>query len=206
MLNICSCATKFGLYMWTQASFSGVTQTSWRLMSTATQTFVQQLVQAHNNEQSAGDRWIPPPHTHTHTHKESIMHGESVSMLWRHLAFFWPHIRCVFMNIYKLCSSIPRIYGQTIDFPLCYIFSLLTSISGDEDLIECGIGLLERQHSASENWMSWWRHQMETFSALLAICTGNSPVPGEFPAQRPVTRSFDVFFDLRLHKRLSKRS
>ena len=39
----------------------------------------------------------------------------------------------------------------------------------------------------------WWRHQMETFSALLVICAGNSPVPGEFPAQRPVTRSFDVF-------------
>ena len=51
---------------------------------------------------------------------------------------------------------------------------------------------------------TWWRHQMETFSALLAICVGNSPVPGEFPAQRPVTRSFDVFFDLRLSKRLSK--
>ena len=45
---------------------------------------------------------------------------------------------------------------------------------------------------------------METFSALLAICAENSPVPGEFPAQRPVTRSFDVFFDLRLNKRLSK--
>ena len=40
---------------------------------------------------------------------------------------------------------------------------------------------------------------METFSALLAICAGNSPVSGEFPAQRPVTRSFDVFFDLRLN-------
>ena len=39
---------------------------------------------------------------------------------------------------------------------------------------------------------SWWRHQMETFSALLALCAGNSPVPGEFPTQRPVTRSFDV--------------
>ena len=51
---------------------------------------------------------------------------------------------------------------------------------------------------------TWWRHQMETFSALLAICVGNSPVPGEFPAQRPVTRSFDVFFDLRPNKRLSK--
>ena len=47
---------------------------------------------------------------------------------------------------------------------------------------------------------------METFSTLLAICAGNSPVPGEFPAQRPVTQSFDVFFDLRLNKRLSKQS
>ena len=45
--------------------------------------------------------------------------------------------------------------------------------------------------------ISWWRHQMETFSVWLA---------GEFPAQRPVTRSFDVFFDLRLNKRLSKQS
>ena len=52
----------------------------------------------------------------------------------------------------------------------------------------------------------WWRHQMETFFALLAICAGNSPVPGEFPTQRPVTRSFDVYFDLRPNKRLSKQS
>ena len=52
----------------------------------------------------------------------------------------------------------------------------------------------------------WWRHQMETFSASLAICAGNSPVPGEFPAQKPVTRSFDVVFDLRVNKRLSKQS
>ena len=37
---------------------------------------------------------------------------------------------------------------------------------------------------------------METFSALLAICAGNSPVHGEFPAQRPVTRNFDVYFDM----------
>ena len=43
-------------------------------------------------------------------------------------------------------------------------------------------------------------------SALLDICTGNSPVPGEFPAQRPVTRIFGVFFDLCLNKPLSKQS
>ena len=39
---------------------------------------------------------------------------------------------------------------------------------------------------------------MKTFSTLLAICAGNSPVSGEFPSQKPVTRSFDVFFDLLL--------
>ena len=51
----------------------------------------------------------------------------------------------------------------------------------------------------------WWRHQMETISALLTICAGNSPVTGVFHAQRLVTRSFDVFCDLRLNKRLSKK-
>ena len=47
---------------------------------------------------------------------------------------------------------------------------------------------------------------METFFALLALCAGNSPVTGEFPAQRPVTRSFDVSLDLSLNERLSKQS
>ena len=42
----------------------------------------------------------------------------------------------------------------------------------------------------------WWHYQMKTFSALLALCEGNSPVTGEFPSQRPVTLNFDAFFDL----------
>ena len=46
----------------------------------------------------------------------------------------------------------------------------------------------------------------ETFSALLALCVGNSPFAGEFPTQRPVTWSFDVFFDLCLNKGLSQQS
>ena len=53
---------------------------------------------------------------------------------------------------------------------------------------------------------AWWRHQMEISSALLALCVGNSPVTVEFPAQMPVTRNFDVFFDLRLNKLLSEQS
>ena len=47
---------------------------------------------------------------------------------------------------------------------------------------------------------------METISALPVICVRNSTVTGDFPAQRPVTRNFDVFFDLRLNKRFSKQS
>ena len=63
---------------------------------------------------------------------------------------------------------------------------------------------LSHRHMARITW-AWWRHQMETFSALLAICAGNSPVPGEFPTQRPVTRSIDVFFDFLLNKQLNKK-
>ena len=61
-------------------------------------------------------------------------------------------------------------------------------------------------HSKMEKYFSWWRHQMDTFSALPALCERKPPFTGGFPSQRPVTRSFDVFFDLRLNKRLSKQS
>ena len=60
-------------------------------------------------------------------------------------------------------------------------------------------------HGPRYNETTWWRN-IQTLSALLAICAENSPVPGEFPARRPVTQSFDVFFDLRPNKRFSKQS
>ena len=72
--------------------------------------------------------------------------------------------------------------------------------------MESGSLSLYVENNMCGNSETWWRHQMEIFSALLAICAENSPVPREFPAQRPVTRSFDVFFYLRLNKRLSKQS
>ena len=68
------------------------------------------------------------------------------------------------------------------------------------------INMLNNWYSQWLYYLSWWHHQMETISALLAICAGNSPATGEFPAQRPVTWSFDVFFTLPLNKRLSKQS
>ena len=51
---------------------------------------------------------------------------------------------------------------------------------------------------------------MESFSALLALCGGGGgggggfTGPGEFPTHKLVAQSFDVFFDLRLNKQLSK--
>ena len=58
--------------------------------------------------------------------------------------------------------------------------------------------------SAKAHTYMWWRHQMETFSTLLALCAGNAPITGEFPTQRPVTRRFDIFCDMCLNKRLNK--
>ena len=46
--------------------------------------------------------------------------------------------------------------------------------------------VLQQPHDAT----AWWRHQIETFSTLLAFCARNSTVNGEFPAQRPMTRNF----------------
>ena len=47
---------------------------------------------------------------------------------------------------------------------------------------------------------TWWHHQIETFSALLALCEGNPT-----PSKTQVARSFDVYFDLRVSKRLCKK-
>ena len=68
----------------------------------------------------------------------------------------------------------------------------------------CYISMHDFWRLTIEEYHDWWRHQMEIFSALLALCAGNLPVTNKFPAQRPVTWSFDVFFDRRLNKWLSK--
>ena len=69
-------------------------------------------------------------------------------------------------------------------------------------------------HPYARSWLilegpdnsSWWRHQMKTFSALLALYAGNSSVTGEIPSHRPVTRSFYGFFICALNKPWCKQS
>ena len=50
---------------------------------------------------------------------------------------------------------------------------------------------LQARYADVERSIASWRHQMETFLALLALCAGNSPATGEVPSQRPVTRNLD---------------
>ena len=88
-----------------------------------------------------------------------------------------------------------------------YMTFTLTRYRINDHFFHINITTEPRCNTTNNRWYcrqcssTWWRHQMETFFVLLAICAGNSP-----PAQRPVTRSFDVFFDMRPNKRLSKQS
>ena len=56
-----------------------------------------------------------------------------------------------------------------------------------------------------ESWMDHDDVIKWILSASLALFAGHTPVIGEFPSQRPVTRNFDIFFYLRPNKRLSKK-
>ena len=69
---------------------------------------------------------------------------------------------------------------------------------------------INAQKSFDAMTSSWLNGMMTSsngnvFRVIGPLC-GNSPVTGEFPTQRPVTRGFDVFFELRLNKRYSKQS
>ena len=125
-----------------------------------------------------------------------IISGSVITLyVWKELHQRPQNCKCVHWNtlnlIYKqsfreLRHLYPASRYRPIPF-LCFV----AATSWHQDMIHC-------------EWRIWWLHQMETFSALLTIFSGNSPVTSEFPAQRQVTRSFDAFFDLRLNKRLSE--
>ena len=101
-------------------------------------------------------------------------------------------------------------FPRNLYLAICAMFSLLnvTLIVSvlPKVITNDHIGRPNTQSGTEGTRLPWWRHQMETFFALLAICVENLPVTDEFPAQRPVTLSCDVFFDLSLIKRLSKHS
>ena len=117
-----------------------------------------------------------------------------IKTIGQHYVYIWPSDWCHQVNLYS--QGWPYTLSRSPPSWCMLILSAWIDIIGNIYMVPNYIFMISVG--------IWWRHQMETFSALLAICAGNSPVPGEFPTQRPVTQSFDVYFDLRPNKRLSK--
>ena len=116
--------------------------------------------------------------------------------------------RHVTPNIICICALISREISASI-FQYCRLITLMWYPYTVVKAIHCYEilgGVMDvkftypNTHKCKETYFlhtrEWWRHQMETFSTLLALCEGISPVTGEFPSQRPVTRSFDVFLSV----------
>ena len=122
-------------------------------------------------------------------------HNAKPFLYWRHRRLSWPQPLTVKLALWQILVFNSRCQFESRKIN---IFGVLLRF-GSSDFCQYPSWLLI---SLWDN--PWWRHQMETFSTLLVICVGNSPFTGEFPSQRPGTRSFHVFFDLRLNKRLSK--
>ena len=117
------------------------------------------------------------------------LYQNSSLRVWYHLVSHW-----------QRTPNIRRLVWYHIKRPI--VRSREVSKTRDRCLMFCyrsEIWQVSRQHCCGTAcWIA--------FYTLLAICAGNPPVTGEFPAQRPVARSFDVFFDLRLNKGLNKQS
>ena len=116
------------------------------------------------------------------------------SFPYKHI-MYWVRLRkhALDMSVCFSCNSSPNVCKL---FAQCRILLWLDS----GWFYSCRSGIFHWR------WATWWRHQMETFPTLLALFEGNPPVTDRFPSQRPAMRRFDVFFDLRLNKRLSKQS
>ena len=90
----------------------------------------------------------------------------------RRQAIIWTN--AVILFIRTLGTNLREIWSETQTFS--FKIMNLKMPSSKWQKICLGLNLL--LHT-----ISWWRHQMETCSALLALCVGNSPIIGEFPSQ-----------------------
>ena len=108
------------------------------------------------------------------------------------------------------------LHEKTVPFPCLNIRNTITSLSWNCAEMNWAKSKSKFHIGIPQSYILWRRNGLRwngimtslngTFSELIAICAGNSPVTGEFPTQRLMTRSYVVFFDMRLNKGLSKQS
>ena len=110
-----------------------------------------------------------------------------------------------------------KIYSNTSIFklgyqywPLCWYSSRCINKNKYEYMLTLSF-ISKSRHLANQQYLSrchlsWWRHQIEAFSELLALCAGNWPVTGEFPSQRASDAELWCFFDVGHNKQLNQPS
>ena len=106
-----------------------------------------------------------------------------------HPASYWRYLSNCFETLFKKYTS--YILSKLIALPHCSPYCV-TDWSSE---------LIPHSHTHAIAMMT--SSNGNIFHVTGPLC-GEFTGPGEFPTQRPVTRSFDVFFDLRRNKRLSK--
>ena len=116
-------------------------------------------------------------------------YAENVSIWWRHHAY---DIELLWMwHLFLFCFC-------------CLITSIVHFVFTKLSIATSSVGILLTGQLDIHLFQNMMTSSNGTFPALLTLRAGNSPVTGEFLSQRPATRSFDIFFDIRLNKRLRK--
>ena len=120
----------------------------------------------------------------------------NIHQFWIKFLFLW--LKWVFFLSNEIYISYRNSRWWFIPFSPCVSYIALQSWNMYQVEFDLNIFTL----ISIEYFMSMLTSSNGNISALLALCAGISSVTGEFLAQSPVTRSFDVFLDQRLNKRL----
>ena len=142
-------------------------------------------------------------------HSSDVIMGAMVSQITSHrimIYFFYIRDTCIyFVHKIPIMTSYTYIVVHVVVSNVYQYSSIaITIVDRLSNAMSCRDTLYTG--ASLHNCISWWRHQLETFPLNWPFVRGIHRSPGEFPSQRPVTQSFDVFFDLPLNKRLSKQS
>ena len=100
-------------------------------------------------------------------------------MLLRALSCYWLY------HFHWCCQHCPNVRGIALKL---WVNGWSQTTKGNNRAVNSWV--------VAQKYNPWWRHQMETFSALLVFGAGNLPVTDEFPTQRSVTWRLALLFSL----------
>ena len=138
---------------------------------------------------------------------------------WKHFPRYWPFVRAIHRSPVNSHHKGQWRGALVVSFICAWINGWVNNReTGDLRRHRTHYDITVSTRSTTNTWSGYWpliqvfnvtsTHddviKWKHFPRYWPFYAGNSPVTGEFPAQRPVTRNFDIFFDLRLNKRFIK--